>query len=150
MLQVVAALLHRHRLVTVVHPLPIQVVAALLHRHPKAARHLDSDRWTPLHHAIEQGGPGMLKVAVLVGPPLATTGSYGWVGRREAAPGEEGSLKPSDPISIQEKRPGTSDPTVRPWPLFQWLPKSPFAIHAAFDHPGLSSSGCPSRHSRRV
>ena len=111
MLQVVAALLHRHRLVTVVHPLPIQVVAALLHRHPKAARHLDSDRWTPLHHAIEQGGPGMLKVAVLVGPPLATTGSYGWVGRREAAPGEEGSL--SLPTQSAFRRRGPA-PQIQP------------------------------------
>ena len=44
----------------------------------------------------------LLKVAVFVGPQLATTGSFDRIGRREAA------------LRTQEKRPDTSDPTERP------------------------------------
>ena len=56
----------------------------------------------------------MVKVAVLVGSQLAPTGSFDWIGRLEAA------------LRTQEKRPGTLDPTERPWPLFQRLPKVRF------------------------
>ena len=56
-----------------------------------------------------------------MGAQLATAGSLGWIGGREAA------------LSTREKRPGTSDPTERPRPLFQWLPPSPSTLRS--DHP---------------
>ena len=67
----------------------------------------------------------VVKVAVLVGPRPATTGSSDWIGRLEAA------------LRTQEQRPGTLGPTVRPWPFFQCLPKLPFTPR--FDHSGLGS-----------
>ena len=54
-----------------------------------------------------------VKVAVLVGPQLATTGSSDWIGRLEAA------------LRTQEKRPGTLDPPV--------AAQGQGAIYAAFD-----------------
>ena len=71
----------------------------------------------------------MVKVDVLVGSQRATTGSFGWIGRREAA------------LFTQEKRPGTLDPAERPWPSFQWPPKSPFTPRLAIQA-GRAHSMC--------
>ena len=60
-----------------------------------------------------------VKVASWWGGRLDTTGSSGWIGTLEAA------------LRTQERRPGTVDPTERPWPLIQWLPKLPSTLRLA-------------------
>ena len=52
----------------------------------------------------------MVRVAVLVGPRLATTGSSGFIGRLEAT------------LGTREKRHGASDPSDDLWPWRQAVP----------------------------
>ena len=59
----------------------------------------------------------------------ATTGSAGWIQRREAA------------LRTQEERPGTADPTGRPWPVLQRLPKLPFTLRLTTRRSSASRAG---------
>ena len=66
----------------------------------------------------------MVKVAVLVGPWLASTGSSVCIPRLGAA------------LRTRAERFGTSDPTERPWPFSQRPPKLTFSLR-------LKAWGCP-------
>tara|TARA_B110001452_G_scaffold212331_2_gene182919 strand:+ start:24 stop:221 length:198 start_codon:yes stop_codon:yes gene_type:complete len=58
---------------------------------------------------VRAGRGGMVKVAVLAWPQLATTGSSDGIWRLEAG------------LRTREEQPITSDPTERPW-FFTWRP----------------------------
>ena len=80
-----------------------------------------------LLHRPRGGSPSTVKVAVLVAPYPATTGSSGCTRKFEAV------------LRSREERPSIFDFTERPRPLRHRPPKTPFSLR--FDHAGSTTVG---------